>query len=184
MFGVYQTYYESHFLSSYSPSAISWIGSIQAFLLMFVGAATGPIYDAGYAREIVYVGTFATVFGTMMLSICSQYWQILLAQAISVGLGAGCLFVPSVAIISTYFTTKIATATGVAAMGSGLGTVLPFFCLFSQRHPLGACLPGRMVMQVGSSIPSCSASSNLKSASDGPRASLVSSCSRHWLSRT
>ena len=31
------------------------------------------------------------------------------------------LFVPSVAILSTYFSTKLATAIGIAASGSGLG---------------------------------------------------------------
>lgn len=39
-FGVYQTYYESGILSSSTPSDISWIGSVQAFLLMFVGRSS------------------------------------------------------------------------------------------------------------------------------------------------
>ncbi|KAL9056370.1 MAG: hypothetical protein Q9162_002961 [Coniocarpon cinnabarinum] len=59
-----------------------------------------------------------------MLSLIHEYWQAVLAQAIVVGLGAGCLFVPSVAIISTYFTTRISTAIGVAATGSSLGGVI------------------------------------------------------------
>jgi MFS family permease len=120
-FGAYQTYYQSGILSSSSPSDISWIGSVQAFLLMLVGALTGPIYDAGYFRALLSVGSFAVVFGFMMLSLCSTYWQVILAQGICVGLGAGCLFVPSVAILSTYFSTRIATAMGLAAAGSSLG---------------------------------------------------------------
>ncbi|KAK1077661.1 hypothetical protein LTR48_008702, partial [Friedmanniomyces endolithicus] len=47
-FGTYQTYYETALLSSSSPSQISWIGSVQAFLLMVVSALGGPLYDAGY----------------------------------------------------------------------------------------------------------------------------------------
>jgi hypothetical protein len=131
-FGNYQTFYESDLLSSYSPSAISWIGSIQMFLLMFVGAATGPIYDAGYARHLIYFGTFFTSFGMMMLSICHQYWQVLLAQAICVGLGTGMLFVPSVALLSTYFTTRLATAIGIAATGSGIGKRAKSHCHILQ----------------------------------------------------
>ena len=46
----------------------------------------------------------------------------MLAQGLVVGVGDGCLFLPSVAIVSQYFTTKRALATGVAAAGSGLGT--------------------------------------------------------------
>ena len=124
-FGVYQTYYEIQILRSTSPSAISWIGSIQAFLLMMVGALTGPVYDAGYFRALVAAGSFLVVFGHMMLSLCTEYWQVLLAQAFCIGIGTGCLFVPSVAILSTYFNTRLAFATGLAAAGSSLGAFLP-----------------------------------------------------------
>jgi len=120
-FGLYQTYYSTGFLSSSTSSDISWIGSVQAFLLIFVGPLTGPIYDAGYFRILIIVGSFLVVFGHMMLSLCTTYYQVFLAQAITVGLGAGCLFIPSVAILSQYFSTKLATATGLAAAGSSLG---------------------------------------------------------------
>lgn len=61
------------------------------------------------------------VFGMMMTSISTSYWQIVLAQAMCMGIGLGCLFVPSVAIVSTYFSTRKAFATGIAASGSSLG---------------------------------------------------------------
>ncbi|KAF2097887.1 MFS general substrate transporter [Rhizodiscina lignyota] len=123
-FGVYQTYYQEELLSSNSPSSIAWIGSIQAFLLLFVGAFCGPLYDAGYFRQLIMTGTFFLVFGHMMLSLCKEYWQVLLAQAFCTGAGPGFLFVPSVAILSTYFRKKIAFSVGVAAAGSSLGGVI------------------------------------------------------------
>ncbi|KAL5378822.1 hypothetical protein DPSP01_008862 [Paraphaeosphaeria sporulosa] len=123
-FGSYQAYYETNLLTSANPSAISWIGSIQAFLLLVVGMICGPLYDRGYFRGLLLGGSFLLVFGQMMLSLCTQYYQVLLAQAICIGLGCGCLFIPSVAILSTYFTTKIATAVGLAASGSSLGGVV------------------------------------------------------------
>jgi len=59
----------------------------------------------------------------MMLSLCRTYWQVLLAQACGIGLGAG---VPSVAILSTYFTTHISFAVGIAALGASIcGVVYP-----------------------------------------------------------
>jgi len=111
-------------LASSSASAISWIGSIQAFLLLLVGALTGPIYDAGYFRALLIVGSFMLVLGQMMLSLCHTYWQVLLAQAFCIGIGTGCLFIPSVAILSTYFSTRIGTVIGIAAAGSSLGGVI------------------------------------------------------------
>jgi hypothetical protein len=60
----------------------------------------------------------------MMLSLCKVYWQVLLAQALCIGVGMACLFIPSVAILATYFTTNLPFATGVAASGSSLGSPL------------------------------------------------------------
>lgn len=120
-FGSYETYYTVDLLSTSSSSAISWIGSIQAFLLLFVGALTGPLYDAGYARHLTISGSFFLFFGQMMLSLCKEYWQVLLAQGFCVGIGCGLLCVPSTAILAQYFSTKIATAVGFTAAGSSFG---------------------------------------------------------------
>jgi len=133
-FGTYQTYYEGGILSSSTPSDISWIGSMQAFLLMMVGAVTGPVYDAGYVHHLLIGGSLLAVLGQMMLSLCTEYWQVFLAQAICTGIGCGCLFVPGVAILSTYFSTKIATASGIAAAGSSLGGVL-YPIIFHRLQP-------------------------------------------------
>ncbi|KAK6844286.1 hypothetical protein PG995_014396 [Apiospora arundinis] len=123
-YGVFQTYYQTQLLTDRSPSSIAWIGSIQAFLLLFVGALTGPLYDYGYFRHLVAAGSFLMVFGMMMVSLCTQYWQLVLAQGIIVGLGGGCLFVPSVAILPTYFSTRMAFTIGIAGSGSGIGGVI------------------------------------------------------------
>lgn len=122
-YGAFQTYYKTDLLRDNSQSAISWIGSMQAFLLIFIGVCTGPAFDAGFFRPMIFTGTFLMVFGTMMMSIWSSYWHLLLAQALCVGLGAGCLFVPGVAIVSTYFSRKSSFATGIATSGSSLGVL-------------------------------------------------------------
>lgn len=59
----------------------------------------------------------------MMVSLCSQYWQLVLAQGVVVGLGGGCLFVPSIAILPTYFSTHMAFTIGIAGSGSGIGKI-------------------------------------------------------------
>lgn len=121
-FGVYQEYYESAILAHKTSSAISWIGTIQGFLLFLVCLLAGPLFDRGYFRYIILSGTFLLVFGMMMTSLATSYYQILLAQGICVGLGAGCLFLPSLAIVATYFTTKRALMTGITAAGGSIGT--------------------------------------------------------------
>jgi predicted MFS family arabinose efflux permease len=123
-FGAYQTYYESGDLFTQSSSAISWIGSIQAFMVQVFGLLSGPLYDKGHFRLLLVGGSALIVFGQMMLSLCHEYWQALLAQAFCIGIGAGCLFVPAVAILSTYFTTRLPAAVGITASGSSLGGVI------------------------------------------------------------
>jgi hypothetical protein len=131
-FGVYQTYYESGELFQASSSDISWIGSVQAFCLLVVGFITGPLFDKGHLRLLLILGSFGVVFGHMMLSLCSTFWQTLLAQGFVIGLGAGCLFVPAVAILPTYFQTKLGLVVGLAASGSSMGgTYLHFLRSFA-----------------------------------------------------
>ncbi|KAF2171966.1 hypothetical protein M409DRAFT_50573 [Zasmidium cellare ATCC 36951] len=123
-FGVYQTYYESGQLYTASSSDISWIGAVQAFLVLLVGAFVGPVYDRGWFRSLLLAGTFMIVFGHMMLSLCHEFWQCLLAQGFVIGIGGGCLFVPSVAIMPTYFTSKLGLVIGIAASGSSMGGII------------------------------------------------------------
>ncbi|KAB8234462.1 MFS general substrate transporter [Aspergillus alliaceus] len=123
-FGAFQAYYESGLLKDQSSSDISWIGAIQAFLLLLVGVVTGPLYDSGYFRTLVITGSFLVMCGFMALSVCTQYWQVLLAQAICVGLGNGCLYIPSVAIIPQYFSSRKAIALAIGASGSSFGGVI------------------------------------------------------------
>jgi MFS family permease len=133
-FGVWQSYYSSELIPSSSNSDISWIGSIQAFLLCCATIFAGPMFDRGYALLLVRVGSFMVVFGLMMTSLCSEYWQLMLAQGICMGFGSGGLFITSIAIIPSYFTTKRAFATGLAASGSSLGGVI-YPIVFHKLQP-------------------------------------------------
>lgn len=144
-FGVFQTYYESGALFTKSSSDISWIGAIQSYMLMMVGFISGPIYDRGYLRTLLVVGSFGVVFGHMMLSICHSYWQVLLAQGFCVGIGAGCLFVPCVAILPTYFSTKIGLVVGLASAGSSFGGVIYPIVLFRLIDRIGFAWSVRVI---------------------------------------
>lgn len=121
-FGVWQAYLKGEFLSDYSESAISWIGTVQGFLMVLVGIAIGPAFDLGYVRPLTAAGLVLTVLGFMMASIARQYYSTFLSLGVAVGLGGACLFTPSLAIVAQYFTTKRSTATGIAAAGGSTGT--------------------------------------------------------------
>ena len=101
---------------------------------MMVGVMSGPAYDAGYFRHLIIAGGFLIPFGFMMTSLCKEYWQVMLAQAVVIGIGNGLLFVPSVAILPQYFTTHKALANGLAASGSSFGGII-YPIVFRQLYP-------------------------------------------------
>ncbi|KAK0610654.1 major facilitator superfamily domain-containing protein [Bombardia bombarda] len=121
--GVFQTYYASTL--SLPPSTISWIGSVQVFLLFFVGTFTGRLTDAGYFRHVFAAGAIFQLLGIFTTSAASgSYWQLFLSQGICVGLGNGCLFCPTITTVSTYFSTKKSLAIGMTAAGSATGGLI------------------------------------------------------------
>jgi MFS family permease len=144
-FGVFQTYYETGELFVEDSSNISWVGSIQAFLVLVGGLVSGPLYDRGFLRHLVVVGAFLVVFGHMMLSLATQYWQVVLAQGFCIGLGAGLMFTPSVTVLQSYFSTKIGLASGIAAAGSSLGGIICPIVLYRLVGDIGFAWSVRVI---------------------------------------
>ncbi|PTB63039.1 MFS general substrate transporter [Trichoderma citrinoviride] len=133
-FGTFQTYYQTVMLTSESASTISWIGSLQACLLFLGGFVAGPLFDAGYVTSILNGGLLLTCFGMFMTSLCTTYWQVLLAQGVCVGFGMGISFLPATAIMAQYFQKRRAFAIGIAGTGSPVGGII-FPIIFSHLVP-------------------------------------------------
>lgn len=123
-FGVFQTHYKLSLLSSYSPSAIAWIGSVQNWLILFVGVLSSPLYSAGHTPYLVSGGTALTILGKMMLSLCEKgrYWHVFSCQAICVGLGWGLMFTPAVSMPGRLWEGKeLGLVSGIASAGASVG---------------------------------------------------------------
>jgi len=59
-----------------------------------------------------------------MTSLCTKYWQLLLAQGIGNGLANGLIFCPTLGLASTYFHRNRAVAIGMVASGTATGGVV------------------------------------------------------------
>ncbi|KAK4892374.1 hypothetical protein LTR27_009208 [Elasticomyces elasticus] len=136
-FGVFQTYYSTVLLKDMSNSSISWIGTLTSFMLCASPITWGPIFDMGSPRLLVISGSAIVVFGMMMTSLCTEYWQFMLAQGIVVGLGGGCLFITATSILPSYFSKKRALAMGIAASGSSLGGIIYPFIITNLQESVG-----------------------------------------------
>ena len=104
-----------------SASSISWIGTVQGCLLEIIGILVGPAYDLGYFHSLIYTGSLLVVLGTMMLSLCTTYWQLFLAQGVCIGIGSGIVLIPSISVITARFDKHRAIAIGIASSGSSVG---------------------------------------------------------------
>ena len=84
----------------------------------------GKLYDRYGPHHLLLIGTFFHVFGLMMASISSKYYQFILAQGICSPFGASLLFYPAMSATGTWFHKNRALAFGVMAAGSSLGGVI------------------------------------------------------------
>jgi MFS family permease len=118
-FGVFQTYYTTEL--GLEPSAVSWIGSMQMFFHFFVGMFSGRALDAGFFHWVIIPGVLIASLGIMMTSLCTQYWQIFLAQGVLNGIGCGLQFSPAMSLVTTYFSKNRSMAVAIVASGSATG---------------------------------------------------------------
>ncbi|KAJ7202130.1 MFS general substrate transporter [Mycena pura] len=135
-FGVYQDFYVRTYLLQSSPSAISWIGSVNIFIVLSGGFIAGRLYDRGYFYTLMYSGSFLMVLSLFALSFAqrNKLYQVFLAQGIANGIGAGMTYVPCMAVISHHFQKRRALALTLVASGSSLGAVVHPIMLNNTLH--------------------------------------------------
>jgi MFS family permease len=120
-FAVFETHYTHTKLPTISPSTISWIGSLQLFLTLFVGVFAGWFLDSGYVRVVVATGIGFEIIGMLATSFCTRYWHLVLAQGLCVGIGSGMLAFTSAAVIPFYFVKRRMLVAGIVSTGSSIG---------------------------------------------------------------
>ncbi|OHF00436.1 major facilitator superfamily transporter [Colletotrichum orchidophilum] len=121
-FGVFQASYAK--ILPNSPSDISWIGSMQIFLLFLLGTLSGRLIDAGHFRITLITGIVFQVGGIFGASFSSKYWHFLLSQGIATGIGNGMHFTALVWLVSQYFTKRRGLALGISSCGAPIGAVI------------------------------------------------------------
>ncbi|KAF2665743.1 monocarboxylate permease-like protein [Microthyrium microscopicum] len=121
--GVFQEYYGSHQLSHYSPSTVAWITSVQSFMLFFWGTAAGKFVDDYGPRWPILMGSFLHIFGLMMTSISTEYYQFFLSQSICSAIGCSFIFFPTITAAASWFLKHRALAFGIMVSGSSMGGI-------------------------------------------------------------
>lgn len=123
--GLFEAYYVESMNRPFSD--ISWVGSMQIFLVFFIGAFSGRALDAGYLRLTLLVGCALQILAIFSASWARNYWELFLTQGVCQGIGNGLVFCPMISLVSTYYTDRwraLAVAF-VAAGGATGGMVFP-----------------------------------------------------------
>ena len=132
----------AHYLTNNAfPGATSLeyalIGSLSFSCALLVSPlATICVREYG-TKPTMAAGVVMQTLSFIFASLANKIWHLFLTQGILFGIGMGFLFVPSVAIIPQWFTTKRSLANGLSACGSGLGGVVYSFASGAMIEKLG-----------------------------------------------
>ncbi|KAK2735003.1 hypothetical protein FQN57_001379 [Myotisia sp. PD_48] len=122
--GVFQAHYETHQLKNFSSSEVAWITSVEFFFLFSFSPISGKLFDSYGPRLPLIIGSFMHIFGLMMTSISTKYYQILLSQSVCSGIGCSFIFSPSITAPQTWFNKHRGIVGGLTVAGSSIGGIV------------------------------------------------------------
>ncbi|SMY25106.1 unnamed protein product [Zymoseptoria tritici ST99CH_1A5] len=123
-YGVFQQYYTAHYLPTYSNFQISWIGSFANFTLFAVAPLGGMLADRYGPTIPILIGSILQVVAIFMVSLCREYYQFFLAQALLLGIGMSLVAIATSTIVPMHFKKTRGTAQGISIGGSSLGGII------------------------------------------------------------
>lgn len=128
-------------MHEYSASAISWISTVQLFLMcvnhysakkrrILIGACRfgfcgiyGSVIDTYGVKFIIFPSAILSTLSIALLSLCRTYAEVFLAQGVGFGIGASGMFACAMVACGQWFTKYRALAMGVVASGSSMGMI-------------------------------------------------------------
>ncbi|KHN95973.1 Major facilitator superfamily domain, general substrate transporter [Metarhizium album ARSEF 1941] len=119
----------AHFLANdtfpgATPLQYAFVGSLSISCALLISpVATICVREFG-TKPTMFAGAIMEAASLACAGLASKIWHLFLTQGLLFSLGMGFLFIPSVAIVPQWFTTKRSLANGISACGSGLGGLL------------------------------------------------------------
>jgi MFS family permease len=121
-FGVFFTPMEAEFQASRTGTSVFF--AITGMLFYFFGSITGRLSDRFGPRRIVAAGAVIMGAGLTLTAAAPQMWIGYLTYGAGAGIGASCAYIPTLALVGGWFIRHRTAALGLAAAGTGCGTLL------------------------------------------------------------
>jgi MFS family permease len=121
-YGVYLSYYLLHNTIAHATDIdFAFIGGLNFSIAMAVAPLATDLARRLGPRPVMAIGVVLESAAYIAASFCSQVWHLYLSQGFLVGCGIGFIYIPSLPIISQWFSKKRSLANGISASGSGFG---------------------------------------------------------------
>jgi len=133
-FGVFFTPMETEFHASRTATSVFF--AITGMLFYFFGSVTGRLSDRFGPRRVVLAGAVIMGAGLALTAATPRMWIGYLTYGVGAGIGASCVYIPTLALVGGWFTRHRTTALGLAAAGTGCGTLLmpPAAAVLIEAH--------------------------------------------------
>lgn len=103
---------------------LGWITTLAEFLMLGAGVLMGHLVDRYGTRIVIAPFAAISVLALCLLSLCKEYWQVLLCQGVLFGIGCSGTTLPSIVCVTQWFSTRKGLAVGLASSGSSVGGLL------------------------------------------------------------
>jgi MFS family permease len=98
--------------------------SIAGLIFYMSGSLTGYLSDLFGPRVVVGMGAVVMGASLMLTATIGHLWVGYLSYGVGVGIGAACAYIPTLAIVGGWFDRHRNSALGIAAAGTGCGTLI------------------------------------------------------------
>ena len=107
----------------------AFIGGFNFAMAMLVAPLVTVVARKTGTRTPMAIGVLIQTVGFVSASFAHRVWQLYLSQGLLIGVGLGFIYVPSIAILSQWFSKKRSLVNGISSAGSGIGGLIFSFAI-------------------------------------------------------
>ena len=127
---MYLSYYLSgNLFPGATPLDYAFIGGLTFGAAMIVAPLVTVFTRRTGLRIPMASGAIMLGGAFIAASYASEIWHLYLTQGVLVGMGIGFLYVPSLPVLSQWFSTRRSLANGISSAGSGIGGLIFSFAI-------------------------------------------------------